>query len=106
DTLGCKLTRVAAFRNFESFNPFRAGGVSRSTIVTPTVTGPADAPRPTSAIPATKVAPLRRSSRPRRREGSRGAFTVRWPGNVTGLQPVQKHSMAVAKSQNGSRATL
>ena len=54
--------RAAGARSLESATPSGADRVVTSTTTTPTLTGPASEPRPTSSIPASSRAPSRRSS--------------------------------------------
>ena len=68
-TRGTSFSRAAGVSSFESRTPVGADLVSRSTTTTPTVTGPARAPRPTSSIPATKRCPSRSSLRSSRSVG-------------------------------------
>ena len=60
---GTSACRAAGVRSFESRTPDGAARTEASMTTTPTVTGPARAPRPTSSIPATSRFPARRSFR-------------------------------------------
>ncbi len=54
---GAKATRFGSLTSFESRNPSGIGPTEAEIIVTPTATGPASAPRPTSSHPTIRVTP-------------------------------------------------